>query len=268
MKKILFLTLFTLLLFSYQGVSQPAVFVALHASDSNGIIDCQQIDTNLYFTILSHSGIVDAVNNGLFLMDYNTSTFALPGWYSDNGISYYFWSGSGWNPCVEYCGLPPITISGDSVVYAYSTTNYSVIDTVGSSYNWVIINGNVVSGQGTGNIQIQWGGQGNGLITLIETSLNVCIDTLMLPVTILGNTSVINNSKENIIAYPNPSNDKITIMIEGYNGPLKIAIYDFYGRLIKTSSDKTIDLNYLAAGGYLIKVSYAEKTKEIQIFKE
>ncbi len=264
------LTLFALQLFSYQGVSQVSPFVALHSPDANGIPDCQQIDTNLYFTLFQHSGVLDAVNNvpPLFLMDYNTQTFAAPGWYSDNGISYYFWSGGGWDPCVEYCGLPPITISGDSVVYANSTTNYSVIDTTGSSYNWVVTNGNVSSGQGTGDAQIQWGTQGSGQITLIQTSLNGCIDSLLMSVTVLHNTSIKINDKTNLSAYPNPTHDQVTIGVKGYYGPVNVEVYDLSGRLLMSTTKTSISLRDQAKGIYVFKLSYGDRFEELKVVKD
>ena len=260
-KLILFIVSFQV--FNNISYSQVAPFIAFHASDTNGIPYCQQIDTNICFTILQHSGILDAVNNGLFLMDYNTLTFALPGWYSDDGISYYYWSGSGWDPCVEYCGLPPITITGDSIVYSNSTLGYSVIDTAGSSYYWVITSGNILSGQGTGNIQIQWGVQGNGLITLIQTYLNGCIDTLIMPITILGNTNINKKEISNLIVYPNPANDHVTLNIKGYNGLVNIELYDFSGKLLRTTNKKTINLNTYASGSYILKVYYKDMIEEI-----
>ncbi len=229
---------------------------------------CQQIDTSICFTIMQHSGVLDAVNDGLFLMDYNTLTFADSGWYSDDGISFYYWSGSGWDPCVEYCGLPPITISGDSVVYANSTQNYSVTDTAGSSYYWVITGGNVLSGQGSGSVQVQWGAQGNGIITLIETWLNGCVDTLFMDVTVLGNTSIFEDQSREIMVYPNPANDKINIEIQGYNGPIDIEVYDIYGGLLKATKNRVINLSLFASGNYLLKIVYADKVEEIQVFKE
>jgi len=245
--------------------SQPAPFIAYHAIDTNGIPYCQQIDTNIYFTLFQHSGVLDAVNNGLFLMDYNTLTFAVAGWYSDNGISFYHWSGSGWNPCVYYCGLPPISISGDSVINANSTQNYSVIDTSGSSYYWVITNGNILSGQNTGTLQVQWGGQGNGMITLIQTSLTGCVDTLLMNITILGNTSIYKNNTKSIFAFPNPTSNQITI--DGYIGPVSIEIFDFNGRLLMTTKNKIIDLATFSYGHYVLKVMYADKVEHIQVVK-
>ena len=271
MKKIkLYIIIFFLQLGTYQGVSQVSPFMAIHTPDANGIPDCQQLDTNLYFTIFQHSGILDAVNNvpPLVLMDYNTLSFAMPGWYSDNGISYYYWSGGAWDLCVEYCGLQPISISGDSVVYANSSTNYTVLDTAGSSYNWVVTNGNVSSGQGTGDVQIQWGTQGSGQITLIQTSLNGCIDTLLMSVTVLHNTSIEINNKTNLVVYPNPTHDLITIDVKGYQGSVNVEVYDLSGRLLMSTTKASISLRDHAKGIYVFKISYGKFTQEIRVSKE
>jgi hypothetical protein len=46
-----------------------------------------------------------------------------------------------------------------------------------------------------------------------------------------------NLSQVFIRVYPNPTFDKITILIDGYNGPLEVEIYDLKGTLIKTFND-------------------------------
>ena len=89
---------------SVSTYSQVSPFPAVYTPDSNGSPNCVNLDTNNYFTILQHSGIVDAVTQGLFLMDYSTQTFAIDGWYSDDGIIFYYWSGSGWDPAPKTCG--------------------------------------------------------------------------------------------------------------------------------------------------------------------
>jgi hypothetical protein len=263
LKLILILLLFNLT--SFYSSSQVAPFVAVHATDSNGVPNCQQLDTNICFTIFQHSGILDAVNNGLFLMDYNTLTFAIPDWYSDDGVSFYYWSGSGWNPCVEYCGLLPIVINGDSVVYANANHSYSVIDTSGSSYYWVVTNGNILSGQGSGNLQVQWNSQGNGLITLIQTSLNGCVDTLLMNITILGNVSTHEYYSKSIVAFPNPTRNQVNI--GGLNGPVCVEVFDVNGRLLMTTKNKIIDLASFTYGHYVLKVMYADKVEYIQVVK-
>jgi hypothetical protein len=79
---------------------------------------------------------------------------------------------------------------------------------------------------------------------------------------------IIENNKNSISAYPNPTNDLITLDIEGYNGSFNMDIYDLQGRLLETTKSRTISLKKYSKGIYFIKVSYAEKTEEIQIFKE
>ena len=56
-----------------------------------------------------------------------------------------------------------------------ATETYSVSLTSGSSYSWTAANGNILSGQGTNTIQVQWGIGGTGQVSVIETNNQGCI---------------------------------------------------------------------------------------------
>ena len=60
--------------------------------------------------------------------------------------------------------------------------------------------------------------------------------------------------------FPNPTNDLITLDINGYNGSFNVDIYDLQGRLLETTNKTTISLKKYSKGIYIFRVSYGEKT--------
>jgi len=61
-------------------------------------------------------------------------------------------------------------------------TAYSVPATAGSTYAWNITGGNIVAGQGTNTIQVDWSATvpGNYAVEVIETDINGCIGNVVL----------------------------------------------------------------------------------------
>jgi hypothetical protein len=61
-------------------------------------------------------------------------------------------------------------------------TAYSVPATPGSTYTWNITGGNIVAGQGTNTIQVDWSATipGNYAVEVIETDINGCIGNIVL----------------------------------------------------------------------------------------
>jgi hypothetical protein len=92
------------------------------------------------------------------------------------------------------------TSSPDTVCAGTVSKNYSVTNTAGSTYNWIITNGTKTSGANTNSITITWATTtGTDTLKVIETNSFGCIgDTIKLPVvrmplptaTISGTTSI------------------------------------------------------------------------------
>jgi len=61
-------------------------------------------------------------------------------------------------------------------------TAYSVPATLGSTYAWNITGGNIVAGQGTNTIQVDWSATipGNYAVEVIETDINGCLGNIVL----------------------------------------------------------------------------------------
>ena len=111
-----------------------------------------------------------------------------------------------------------------------------------SNANWTVANGNINNG------------------VSFSTNCNYpagCFSTT----TIQENTNSIN-------LYPNPTNNLITIDIEGNNKPFNVEVYDFTGRLLKTTNNTTISLKDYPKGIYMLNVAYGDKVEQVKVVRE
>jgi hypothetical protein len=95
---------------------------------------------------------------------------------------------------------------------------------------------------------------GGSYLQLINTSLDNNVGSSWIASTTLTNTEY--ETESQIVIYPNPTTDFVTIMSK--NNSSKIEIYDIGGRLIETfagaSEKNKIDLREFTIGIYLLKI--------------
>ncbi len=80
--------------------------------------------------------------------------------------------------------------------------------------------------------------------------------------------TIIANIENLILLYPNPTNNLITVDINGYNCSFNIEIYDLQGRLLETTNKTTISLKKDSKGIYVFRVSYGDKTEEMRVLRQ
>ncbi len=73
--------------------------------------------------------------------------------------------------------IPSPQIAGPDIVCRNSVSTYSCAANAGSSYSWLVTGGGIVSGQGTEQIVVQWGGGGGGSVGVEETGGTGCRGT-------------------------------------------------------------------------------------------
>ena len=71
-----------------------------------------------------------------------------------------------------------------------------------------------------------------------------------------------------IYLFPNPTNNLITLDIEGYNGLVNVQVYDFTGKLLKTTTNTTVSIGEYAKGIYVFKVTYGDRIEKLKVFKK
>jgi len=137
-------------------------------------------------------------------------------------------------------------ITGLNGVPVNSTQTYNVNAQTGLSYNWSVINGTILSGNGTNAIQVQWGAtSGTGKINITITK-NGCQASDSLMVSIGANPLTFTTVKQNE-SCPGISNGSISITAIGGNPPY---MYSLNNGTYQTSNM----FNALSGGIYTIRV--------------
>ena len=81
-------------------------------------------------------------------------------------------------------------------------------------------------------------------------------------------TNSVQEIPSSISIYPNPTNNLFQIEIESYNGRFEAELYDFTGKLLKTSNNTTLSLADYPIGIYLLKVAYGDRVEQFKVVKE
>tara|TARA_B110001450_G_scaffold50448_1_gene47072 strand:+ start:51 stop:3458 length:3408 start_codon:yes stop_codon:yes gene_type:complete len=105
----------------------------------------------------------------------------------------------------------------------------------------------------------------SGLYSLVITDVNNCMsDTASYIVNFLSFNKELYNGFN---AYPNPTDENITISIENYSVNIKTEVFDLIGNRLQTTNETTISLRDYARGIYILKVSYRDKVEEMKVIK-
>jgi hypothetical protein len=73
----------------------------------------------------------------------------------------------------------PPTIKGETSVIKNSVQEYSTPLVSGSQYQWMVSGGNIITGQNSPILNVEWGKKGKGAITLQETTIKGCKSDLV-----------------------------------------------------------------------------------------
>lgn len=152
-------------------------------------------------------------------------------------------------------------IQGDSVVVQFDICTYHVDlleGTQPADYFWTVSPGNILDGQNTNQVTMEWTAMGPGSIDVVCT--NECgTDSSSKAVGILTPYGIesINNS---FTIYPNPSNNGVFNIECGWKflPPVKVRIFSFNGELIYHSDFENsikLDLSNKPKGIYLLMIN-------------
>ena len=166
------------------------------------------------------------------------------------------------------CNVAPQVVTGSSSPSSFANSTYTCVNNVGSTYNWTVNNGTIVNGQGTNSIEILWGAEGVGSVTVSETNANGCVgDVVTFDVVIIPNS--IEELSNALILYPNPVSTNLTLQVKNEMIGSEFVIYDALGKVVLRdkilSSSQNISVNNLANGNYILRV--AEMNKVFTISK-
>ena len=155
-------------------------------------------------------------------------------------------------------------ITGPVVSNQWQTMTYLVPYFAGHNYDWEVLDGWLVNGDGTHEIQVQWNTPGVGTVILHEDD-SQCFysDTLQVSVNATGVVDLTGHDAVNI--FPNPFADKLNITWSSDRLPTEVVIYDLSGREVMrnpcgTENDLVLDTALLAPGTYLLALLGEEIT--------
>ena len=71
--------------------------------------------------------------------------------------------------CWKTCSLIHPQITGDADACPSNTATYNVQAVTGTTYNWTVNGGTIISGQGTAQIQVQWNNDTAGTVDVVQS---------------------------------------------------------------------------------------------------
>ena len=161
-------------------------------------------------------------------------------------------------------------ITGATQVFVGALETYSVTQTPGSAYTWIITGGTLNSGQGTNQATILWGNTpGSAQVAVVEIDADSCYgDTVYLVVNISDGGIGIENevTQEELVMYPNPFNQTTKVMFSNEEKvPFKLVLYDMLGNKVRvmhdiTANEVVVEKGNLAPGQYFIELQGKAKT--------
>ncbi len=154
--------------------------------------------------------------------------------------------------------IEEFSITGEGNPVEGSTETYTYENTAGSTYDWTVTGGTIVSGQGTNEITVEWDTPGAGSVAVIETNEAGCEGPeVTLIVTIQEGVSVDEIISIELDLWPNPANESITIE-PGVEGLFELRILDATGREVYRTSINgrtVVATSSLSSGNYFLQLT-------------
>ena len=175
-------------LFYWRGGSTGAAITSSNVVPEQGVwmhfVYTQEIGGNYTWYI---NGV--QTTNGNFTDVQNYFEFFRIGADNNTTGSSLFWDGSLddlaiWNRAITStevlalyngCNVTPQVVSGNTTPGAFANSIYTCNNNAGSTYTWAVNNGVIASGQGTNSVNILWGAEGVGSVSVAETTADGCV---------------------------------------------------------------------------------------------
>ena len=145
--------------------------------------------------------ILDAGNYASFVWNTNETTQQISvntlGSYSVDVVDAGGCQGSSNISFEVFDAVNTSVISGPTNPTQFQTETYSVLSSLGSTYDWTVIGGTIQSGLGTNSIDIMWNNSGTFSLKVIETDINGCLgeEIIIIVSIIISSIEEINNTK-------------------------------------------------------------------------
>lgn len=151
-----------------------------------------------------------------------------------------------------------IDIQGERTVVRNAVENYLVSHQSGATYDWSVVNGTIISGQGTSSIFVQWnsGGAGNVRLTMTDQSNCTSSQTIIVNISDLSTDAI---DAKKIKISPNPSNGLFSIDHgEFSSNDMEMRIINGAGQTVMQTSlstgESTQIQTHLPSGQYQLQI--------------
>lgn len=151
-------------------------------------------------------------------------------------------------------------ISGEPNAVYNNTYSYAVASLPDYTYNWTVIGGTIVSGQGTNVIDVIWDQfvTGIGQVQITWANAYGCESTQIYDVNV--DVSVQEIFASNLRIYPNPSQGMVNVQWDFMNDNTYLTVFDNAGKLLSTQklnhqTLQQIDLSKYENGVYQLRLS-------------
>ena len=167
-------------------------------------------------------------------------------------------------PLADFVSNSPIFLPNTAAFFTNISAN-------ASAYFWDFGDGNFSTDTNPWN---DYGTTGTFNVMLVAYNSSCPNDTIFQVVEVIDNVSISENDKDNLIVYPNPFTDKISISGFENDEAISIIILDQAGRIVMTKNILTAtqiievdNLNSLATGIYTIEIRQGETRSFYQVVK-
>jgi len=165
------------------------------------------------------------------------------------------------------CNVAPLTVAGNVTPTQFTQETYTYPNTGGSTYNWTVTNGVIVSGQGTNSITVVWANSGIGGVSVVETNSTNCsgdavnYDVVIIPTDVEEFSSTLS-------LFPNPTTTELNLQTTSDLIGTDLFVFDALGKQIHKqqilSTNTRINTSAFAAGNYVVKVGGVVKRFEVK----
>jgi len=148
------------------------------------------------------------------------------------------------------------------------TTNLSTATNASYTLNWVVNGGTILSGQGTDNIQVVWGGPDSTAVVWLYIDNGGCMDSTSIQVIISG-IGTDERAIQDIRLFPNPNDGFFTLQVSDAFVGGYYEIVDGMGRPIEMgeiqSKTQDVDLAEKPKGVYRITLTGKSNSKTMVV---
>ncbi len=148
---------------------------------------------------------------------------------------------------------PLFPTAGDTLTYVYNGAQ-------GTNFQWEVVGGEVLEGQGTTEVLVVWGSQaGSGALYVTESDDTGCASEVVRTVTILATTNVAEQVQVALSLMPNPARESFRIQFTGQpSGIATVTIFDARGTEVRQSmTEGLVSLSGMSAGRYTVRIATA-----------